>query len=109
MFAVVPANCFDFPDDDPSSCQERLDWLIDHDYEIGNHTMTHPDLTHVSIDVFKDEIFGTAQWFDERLSGPNNLSDVLVLPFGAYPAQDNFQALLFDGFWLRRYFVPPSW
>ena len=107
MFAVVPANCFDFPDDDPSSCQERLDWLIDHDYEIGNHTMTHPDLTHVSIDVFKNEIFGTAQWFDERLSGPNNLSDVLVLPFGAYPAQDNFRALLFDGFWLHEeYFVP---
>lgn len=107
LLAVVPANCFDFPDDDPSTCEQRLEWLVDHGYEVGNHTMTHQDLTDVSIDEFKDQVFGTARWFNERIGGPNNLSDVLVLPFGAYPAQDNFRALLFDGFWLDgEYFVP---
>ena len=108
FFAVLPNWCFIHPDDsDPSSCEERLQWLVDNGYEVGNHTMDHQDLTDVTIDEFKHQIVGPTEWFAERISGPNNLADVLVLPFGAYPHQDNFRALLFDGFWLHgEYFVP---
>lgn len=108
FFAVLPNWCFKFPDDsDPSTCEERLQWLVDNGYEVGNHTMDHKELTHVTIDEFKEQIVGPTEWFAERISGPNNLSDVLVLPFGAYPHDDTFRNLLFDGFWLHgEYFVP---
>ncbi len=108
FFAVLPNWCFSFPDDnDPSTCEERLQWLVDNGYEVGNHTMDHQDLTDTSIDVFKYQVFGPVDWFGERITGPNNLADVLVLPYGAYPARDDFRALLFDGFWLEgEYFVP---
>jgi peptidoglycan/xylan/chitin deacetylase (PgdA/CDA1 family) len=108
FFAVLPNWCFIYPDDtDPSTCDERLQWLVDNGYEVGNHTMDHQDLTDVTIDEFKYQIHGPTEWFAERISGPNNLADVLVLPFGAYPDQDDFRALLFDGFWLDgEYFVP---
>lgn len=106
FFAVLPYNCF-ASEDDPSTCEERLTWLIEHDYEVGNHTMGHQELTDVSIERFKEEIVGPIHWFNERISGKNNLSDVLVLPFGAYPASDDFVALLFDGFWVDgEYYLP---
>jgi peptidoglycan/xylan/chitin deacetylase (PgdA/CDA1 family) len=106
FFAVLPYNCF-ANEDDPSTCEDRLTWLIEHDYEVGNHTMGHQNLTDVSIDVCKSQIVDPVTWLDERIQGPNDLSDVLVLPFGAYPARENFRELLFDGFWLEgEYFVP---
>jgi len=106
FFAVLPYNCF-ASEDDPSTCEERLTWLIEHDYEIGNHTMRHENLTNLSIDRFKEEIVGPIHWLNERISGRNNLCDVLVLPFGAYPADDDYVALLFDGFWLEgEYYLP---
>lgn len=107
FFAVLPFNCF-ASEHDPSTCEERLTWLVEHGYEVGNHTMGHQNLTDVSIDRFKAEVVGPIQWLAERVEGPNNLSDVLVLPFGAYPASDTFRALLFDGFWLEGAYVVPS-
>ncbi|HYH11857.1 MAG TPA: polysaccharide deacetylase family protein [Thermomicrobiales bacterium] len=106
FFAVLPYNCF-ASEDDPSTCEERLTWLVEHDYEIGNHTMGHENLTNVSIERFKEEIVGPIHWINERISGKNNLSEVLVLPFGAYPASEDFVALLFDGFWVEgEYYLP---
>lgn len=99
FFAVLPDWCFTFPDDnDPSTCEERLAWLIDRGYEIGNHTMEHLNLTDAPLDEVVYQVHGPTQWFGERISGPNNLTDVLVLPYGAYPAQDDIRAMLFDGF-----------
>ncbi len=98
FLAVLPHHCFSFPDDnDPSTCEERLQWLIDNGYEIGNHTMSHMNLTDAPLDDFIYEVHGPTQWFGERITGPNNLADVLVLPYGAYPARDEYRAMLFNG------------
>ena len=106
FFAVLPFNCFT-TEDDPSTCEERLTWLVEHDYEVGNHTLTHENLTVVTDERFKKEVVEAAWWLYERLNGKNDLSDVLVLPFGAYPSADYQAAWLFDGFWhYGEYFVP---
>lgn len=106
FFAVLPFNCFT-AEDDPSTCEERLTWLVEHDYEVGNHTLTHENLTVVTDERFKKEVVEAAWWLSERLDRKNNLSDVLVLPFGAYPSADYQAAWLFDGFWhYGEYFVP---
>jgi peptidoglycan/xylan/chitin deacetylase (PgdA/CDA1 family) len=106
FFAVLSFNCFT-RDDDPSTCEDRLTWLVDHGYEIGNHTENHQNLSNVSLERFKQEIIEPTAWFAERVSGPNNLSDVLVLPFGAHPKDSDQERLLYEGFWyLGEQFVP---
>ncbi len=106
FFAVLPYNCF-AGDDDPSTCEERLQWLVEHGYEIGNHTRGHQNLSQADDILIKEEILEPIAWFDERIEGPNNLSEVLVLPFGMYPAEDYQVDWLFEGFWhYGEYFVP---
>jgi peptidoglycan/xylan/chitin deacetylase (PgdA/CDA1 family) len=97
FFAVLPFNCF-ASSDDPSTCKERLRWLVDHGYEVGNHTNGHQNLTDVSDERLGNEIMSAKQWIDERITGPKNLSNVLVLPFGAHPEAAYQNAWLFEGF-----------
>ena len=84
-----------------------IQWLVDNGYEVGNHTMEHMNLTDASLDDFIYQVHGPTRWFGERVPGPNNLTDVLVLPYGAYPAQDDIRAMLFNGFQVEgEFFVP---
>lgn len=89
FFAILSWNCF-ASDDDPSTCEERLNWLVDHGYEVGNHTWDHVDMTDVSDDFFVNSIVSMVEWLDERVppDKPGNLSHVVVMPFGAYPDPD---------------------
>jgi len=99
FFAVLPFNCF-ASEDDPSTCEERLSWLVEHGYEIGNHTSEHVALTDVAPEVLTRAIGEMAIWIDARVpEGTGNLSHVLVLPFGAYPASAEQRQWLHDGFW----------
>jgi len=102
FFAVLPWNCFE-SEDDPSTCEERLNWLIEHDYEIGNHTYDHVDMTDVSPEFFTESIGSMKNWINERIpQGPGNLSEVLVMPFGAFPDWDlhpDQRSWLAEGFW----------
>jgi peptidoglycan/xylan/chitin deacetylase (PgdA/CDA1 family) len=103
---VLPFNCFTGPGD-PSTCEDRLTWLVEHGYEIGNHTRDHQNLSLADDELIKEEILEPVAWFAERIEGPGNLSDVLVLPFGMYPSEDYQEEWLFDGFWHHgEFFVP---
>lgn len=98
FFAVLPYSCF-ASEGDPSTCEQRLLWLTGHGYEVGNHTNNHEDLTEVADERFKSEIAEARHWINDRIDGPNNLSNVLVLPYGQYPVAAHQKAWLFDGFW----------
>lgn len=104
FFAVVPNYCFADSDIDElngySSCQAKLDYLVAHGYEIGNHTIDHKDLSTVDVEGFLEEVGGTAEWIDERVSGPSNLSRVLVLPYGGRPVPGSDVDKVMNG-WFR--------
>ncbi|MGN6483530.1 MAG: SH3 domain-containing protein [Thermomicrobiales bacterium] len=104
FFAVVPNYCFADADIDETnaydSCQDKLDWLADHGYEIGNHTIDHKDLSTVDVEGFVEEVGGTAEWIDQRVKGPANLSGVLVLPYGGRPAPGSAVDKVMNG-WFR--------
>jgi peptidoglycan/xylan/chitin deacetylase (PgdA/CDA1 family) len=97
FFAVLPYNCFS-KEGDVSTCEERLTWLAEHGYEIGNHTWEHQDLTDVSDETLMRQVAETKLWIDERVSGPANMSGMIVLPYGAFPSHDWQLQLLRDGF-----------
>ena len=104
FFAVVPNYCFADAEIDElnsyASCEAKLTWLADHGYEIGNHTIDHTDLSTVDADGFVEEVGGTIVWIDERVSGPANMSRVLMLPYGGRPARGSETSRVMNG-WFR--------
>jgi peptidoglycan/xylan/chitin deacetylase (PgdA/CDA1 family) len=97
LFAVVPLNCFQY-DEEVTTCEERLLWLSEHGYEIANHTWWHENLQIVSDDLFMQQVGQTKIWIDERVPGRGNLSNVLVLPFGEWPDNQDQIHMLRNGF-----------
>jgi hypothetical protein len=88
FFSVLPNNCFDWQEDrifdeQTPLCQDKLKWLLDHDYEIGNHTYEHQSLLDVDNDVFKHQI-GEAIVALQAMA-PEIQADILNMPFGEYP------------------------
>jgi len=97
MFAVVPLNCLQYEGEE-ATCEQRLTWLANNGYEIGNHTWWHENLHTVSDELLMEQVGRTKIWIDERVSGDANLSNVLILPFGEWPRNDWQVQMLHDGF-----------
>ena len=106
FFAVIPNYCFSDSEIEEvnayATCDIKIAWLAAHGYEIGNHTFTHVNLGEATPDQFAEEVGGTAQWIDKRVTGPANMSHTLVLPYGGRPdpaTNPKVFAMLQDGFW----------
>lgn len=75
---------------------EILNWLIDHGYDIGNHTYSHANLEKTSISATQNEVGRIYKILEELL--PNKYVNIVALPFGT-PASfnnENFKVIL-DG------------
>lgn len=93
-FAVVPAHRFSWPEHKEDLLfDDKVQWLIDHEYEIGNHTLTHPDLTSITDEDFAYTVSGPVLWADEFMGSdhPMNATRVLTLPFGMRPQPEDNQ------------------
>jgi hypothetical protein len=106
FFAVLPAEYFCFSwqgdereDDQNQYCGQKLTWLLDNGYEIGNHTRNHTDLLNVDDDTFREELTGAIhdlQEYDSRIE-----ANILAMPLGNYPDLETKQqqrSWLKDGF-----------
>lgn len=106
FFAVLPPEYFCFSwqgeereDDQNKYCGQKLTWLLDNGYEIGNHTRNHTDLLNVDDDTFREELAGAVldlQEYDPRIE-----ANILAMPFGNYPDLETKQQQrkwLKDGF-----------
>ncbi|GIW04388.1 MAG: hypothetical protein KatS3mg059_1008 [Thermomicrobiales bacterium] len=91
FFAVLPNFCFDWlpdkrEDDQTLYCAEKISWLLDHGYEVGNHSLDHVSLYDVSDDEFKHQIGGAIealQAYDPRVT-----ADIIAMPYGDYPDRE---------------------
>ncbi len=98
LFAINPVNCFSY-DAQEVTCEQRLTWLAEHGYEIANHTWWHENLHTVSNEMFLKQVGDTKLWIDERVKVREaNLSNVLILPFGEWPRNDEQIDWLLHGF-----------
>ena len=78
-----------------------LDWLIDHGYDIGNHSYSHADFSKIDSGTTVYEIGSVYKLLDSKIG--NKYVSVVALPFGSpYSFEhDNFKYILngsYDGF-----------
>lgn len=92
-FGIVPANKFSWPDHQQDQHFDgKVQWLIENGYEIGNHTLSHPNLAEIDDENFAWTVSGPIIWADDLMGSdhPANASRVLTLPFGIEPkTEDN--------------------
>jgi len=86
-FFTLPQSCFDWPDAADAAqapyCKQKLEWLLAHGYEIGDHTLDHADLLDVSDATFQKEVGGGILAL-QRIA-PNATIDLFAVPNGDYP------------------------
>jgi hypothetical protein len=89
-FAPLIFNAFAYPDTEQDAhFDEKVRWLVDHGYEVGNHTHQHTDLTDISNEEFMMTIAEPQIYMDTLLGDhPGNASDILTLPYGSTPDRD---------------------
>lgn len=73
---------------------QRLTWLVDHGYELGNHSATHANLSKLSRDELIEEIGRVDETIVKLL--PGYTMNVLTYPFGARP-KEAYRKDLIDG------------
>ncbi|MBC7960287.1 MAG: polysaccharide deacetylase family protein, partial [Vallitaleaceae bacterium] len=73
---------------------QRLQWLDEEGYEIGNHTFSHPNLSKISGDEVQEEIGKVDALIKSAL--PNATVDVLTYPFGIRP-DEAYRDLVLEG------------
>ncbi|MGI6587511.1 MAG: polysaccharide deacetylase family protein [Peptococcia bacterium] len=77
--------------------QEKLQELESLDFEIGNHTLTHPKLTKLNSVEVQKELAGLARLVEETV--PGYKVDTLALPYGISPQNyDLAVAGVYEGF-----------
>lgn len=88
LFSILPLAPFAWPDapDQLEYAREKLQWLLDHGYEIGNHTIGHANLSELSAEEVKKEMAEAVEKIHEYV--PDAPVELVTLPFGAYPADD---------------------
>lgn len=110
-FAMVPGNKFSWPGNvEDHLFYQKIEWLMENGYEIGNHTQTHPNLEEIDAETFKLTVGNPIIWGDTTVGRdhPLNLMRVLTLPFGIGPRKDvnpeNWE-LMHNGFeWEGEYY-----
>lgn len=73
----VNSSLFDQPEYD----DKILLWLLDNGYDIGNHSMTHPDFTKIDSMKTQSEIGKLYQILDNKIA--NRYVNIVALPFGS--------------------------
>jgi len=85
----------DNPFGQPQYLTEKLDYLLEHGYEIGNHTMHHLSLATLDAEGIQKAIGGNVSYF-ASLDKAYTLTS-MALPFGERPSDKTLRNYLFEG------------
>ena len=61
--------------------QDILNYLVEHGYDVGNHTTIHPDFTTISVDKSQEVVGKMYQKLDDLL--PGKYVKIVALPYGS--------------------------
>ena len=74
--------------------EKILKWLVEHGYDVGNHTMTHPDFTKIDETRTSQEVGGLYKILESII--PGKYVNIIAMPFGSpyKKSHSNFQIML---------------
>ncbi len=74
--------------------EEIIKWLINHGYDIGNHSLNHPDFSKITEEQASKQIGGMYYLLDSMI--PKEYVSIVALPFGSPYSKDhvNFSHIL---------------
>lgn len=86
-FGLLVFNAFAHPDASQEPYfEQKIQWMIERGYEIGNHTWQHTNLADISNEEFMMTVAEPMIWANEMLGDhPANASEILTLPYGMAP------------------------
>lgn len=61
--------------------EQILNWLIDHGYDIGNHTWSHVNFKSASIDEAQEEVGSVYELLEQYI--PGKYVNIVALPYGS--------------------------
>jgi peptidoglycan/xylan/chitin deacetylase (PgdA/CDA1 family) len=103
FFAVIPEFCFDWQADaaEPEQtpyCSQKIGWLLDNGYEVGNHSRDHKSLYDLTSAQFAEQIGGAIE--ELQAYDPRVTADIIAMPFGDYPKKghEEQREMLRNGF-----------
>ncbi len=84
--------------------EKILKWLVEHHYDVGNHTMTHSDFTKIDLIRSYEEVGGVYAILEKII--PNSYVSIVALPFGSpyRITHENYQAILGGSYEGKKYF-----
>lgn len=85
LFSILPLAPFAWPEaeDQRPYAGEKLNWMIDNGYELGNHTVSHINMRESTDDEIKSELARAEDLVADYV--PDVEISVLAVPFGVYP------------------------
>lgn len=71
-----------------------LKWLVNHGYDVGNHTTTHPDFTKITKDKAQEVVAKIYEQLDALI--PGQYVPIVALPFGSpyKKSHENFGVIM---------------
>ena len=72
--------------------QEKLDWIIDNGYDLGNHTYSHNEMSKLNSDEIQIEIGSVNNIIKQYL--PDYVVETLALPHGSNPKDEFIESML---------------
>ena len=80
----------------PEYNEKILKWLVEHGYDVGNHTMNHPDFLTIDQAQTEQEVGGVYEKLEEII--PGKYVPIVALPFGSpYDLEHPNMASIFQG------------
>jgi peptidoglycan/xylan/chitin deacetylase (PgdA/CDA1 family) len=85
LFSILPNAPFAWPDADDQQqyAGQKLQWMVENGYELGNHTVGHINMRESSDEEIKAELARAEDMIVELV--PEAQISVLAVPFGVYP------------------------
>lgn len=85
-FSILPDRAFSWPDawDQQQYSGDKLNWLVQNGYELGNHTFDHANLAELTVDEIHYQLAEAELYTREKFIDDARL-DIVTLPYGGYP------------------------
>lgn len=77
------------PFEDENTVRKKINFLLENDFDLGNHTLTHPKLSSLSPQEVMKEVGNQAKFLENQIDINKNYKiNTLAIPYGDMPSDE---------------------